>query len=77
MKQKLLVVTLIMTFISGCTVCGSNEGGVSRLPRTEVSTHEWGSQKKLNMRANSKLRKGSAHGRVKMTKDRTSAMLSR
>ena len=75
MKLNLIIAVLVATLVCGCAVCRSKEGGVT--PKAEVSSPEWGSQKKLSMRANSKLKKGAAHGRVKMTKDRTSEMLSR
>lgn len=75
MKLKLIVVIFVAIFVSGCTVCSSKEGGVSS--KTEAMSSDWGSQKHLNMQGNSGLRKGAAHGRVKMTKDRTSEVLSR
>lgn len=75
MKLNLIIAVLVATLVSGCAVCRSKESGVP--PKAEVSSPEWGSQKRLSMRVNSKLKKGAAHGRVKMTKDRTAAMLSR
>ena len=74
MKLKLFIAMLTL-FVSGCAVCSSREREVA--PKTEVLNPVWGSQEKISMRANSKLRKGSAHGRTKMTKERTAKMLAR
>lgn len=75
MKLKFIVAILIAASFSGCVVCSSRKSELN--PKAKVSSSDWGSQKKLAMRTNTKLRKGSAHGRVKMTKDRTSEMLSK
>lgn len=85
MNFKLLLIMFFVGSLSGCSTFW--EKTEANLPKTDSAAefHReqaagdkpiWGSQRKLNMRAESR-RRGAAHGRAKMTRDRTSAMLSK